>query len=215
MFSFSQKRLFWLGFALGVSAAPLGAQDEAASEMPLADDSEDEARRETVITSERVEMFAGDAESRFFFEDNVLVEATNLQATCDVLEVLVDRGVAEGAEDPPAATDPDAPPEVGAIQWIELRGNVIIEQAGRRATAGRAEILPRAGRVILMDNPRVNIEGRTVTGWKMVLHRDQRRVEVLSNPEAPNAETGGRVRATLPSVPDLGYRRSDKDADAN
>lgn len=159
---------------------------------------------DTVITSEQVQMFNGDTQNRFLFERDVVITGTNLNARCDELEVIVKRQSKKLT--PPA----NAAPGIGVIERIELRGSVVIEQLGRRATAGRAEILPREGRVVLMDGPRVTDGESVVTGWRMVLHRDQRRVEVHSNPDAAEGSPEGRTRIILPAVPDLGYDGADQ-----
>ncbi len=168
-----------------------------------------EAPPETIITSEQVTLFSGDLQNRFLFVGTVRIEATNLIATCDEMEVLTQRESAATADTTGSATSalPTAQSSpVGAVERIELRGSVVIQQGDRRATAGRAEIIPHLGRVVLFDAPVVTDGDSVVTGWRMVLHRDQRRVEVLSDPEAAPGSAGSRTRITLPTVPDLGYR---------
>lgn len=154
----------------------------------------DASPAQTVITSKQVEMLSGVEQNRFYFEGDVEVAATNLQATCDTMEVVALRAAASESQT-----------QMGTITRILMRGNVRIEQAGRTATAQEAEVLPHQGRVVLSGEPVVTDGEGTVTGWKMVLHQDQKRVEVLSDPEAAEGAPSGRTRITLPAVPDLGY----------
>lgn len=149
----------------------------------------------TVIESDHLELVTGSDENRFLFEGNVRIGGTNLTASCDRMEVLADRS---------PGSDPDATfGEIGAIQTIIAIGNVVIEQAGRKAEAGRAEIFPREGKVILTENPKVTDEkGMVATGPRMLLFQGERRV-VIEGTESSTAEE--RPTVTLPSLPDLGF----------
>ncbi|WP_309384568.1 LptA/OstA family protein [Cerasicoccus frondis] len=147
----------------------------------------------TVITSDNLELVGGDSENRFFFTGNVKITGTNLLATCDEMEVVAARS---GSPEKTVG-------EMGAIQSIIMIGNVIIEQSGRKATGGRAEIRPNEDKVILSEGPRVEDSRGVVTGWKMVLHKGERKVEVLSDPNATG--DSGRTRVQLPGFKDLGY----------
>lgn len=149
---------------------------------------------QTVITAQAVEMFSGETHNRFLFEENVEIRGTNLVATCDRMEVIAAR-VSAGA---------DTESSMGAIERIVMHGNVVIVQEERRATAGTAEILPAEGRVLLSEAPRVTDGQGTVTGYKMILHKDRKRVEILSDPNAPTTGNG-RATITLPPIQDMGY----------
>jgi lipopolysaccharide export system protein LptA len=154
-------------------------------------------RQQTVITSESVEMIAGEHENRFYFKGSVKIQGTNLVATCEEMTVLALRATSQ-------QTDPAASAQMGSIESITMQGSVVIEQAGRRATAGHAVLLPMQGTVTLTQTPVVTDGQGTVTGWKMVLHKGQRRVEILSDPSRAGT-TEGRARITLPAVGDLGF----------
>lgn len=148
---------------------------------------------ETVVTSDHLEMISGETENHFFFNGNVVVVGTNLKATGDKMTVVASRVGQNQAE--------GAVGEIGAISSILLQGNVVIEQAGRRATSGQAEIFPSEGRVVLTDNPVVvDSEGR-VTGYRMELLQGERRARVFGDPTS-----GERPRVTLPAMQDLGYQ---------
>lgn len=152
---------------------------------------------ETVIESNRLEMISGESINLFLFEEQVRVRGTNLSATADRMEVESMR-----VGDPTGATVG----QIGSIRRILLTGNVVIEQAGRQATAGRAELLPGEGKVILSENPVVVDAEGTVTGHRMTLLQGERRVLVEGAPDGP------RPRVTLPAIQDLGYRDPTRDA---
>lgn len=160
-----------------------------------ADPSSPPPAEETLITSETLEMVSGDDENRFFFIGNVRIISTNLVVTCDRLTVFSSRG-----------GDPDATlGEIGNIRQIVAEGNVVIEQAGRRATSGRATILPNQGRVVLEENPVLEDSQGRVEGWRMTLLRGENRALVEGGPD------GERPRVRLPTLPDLGSTRPPTD----
>jgi lipopolysaccharide transport protein LptA len=158
--------------------------------LPLSGDAEPEEPEETRITAESLEMVSIDEENRFFFIGNVEIEGTNLSVSCDRLTVISSR-----------AGDPDATlGQIGNIRQIVAEGNVIIEQSGRRAEAGRATINPNQGRVVLEENPVVIDSQGRVQGWRITLLRGENRAIVEGGP------AGERPRVTLPTLPNLGAR---------
>ena len=168
----------------GMSAVEAEAPSPGASPAP-----------KTVIESDYLELVTGTDQNVFLFEGNVRVEGTNLTAACDRMEVVASREV---------ELDPEATfGEIGAIEKIIALGSVVISQAGRTAEAGRAEIFPREGKVILTENPRVTDEkGMVATGPRMVLNQGERRV-VIEGTEASDPEE--RPTVSLPSLPNLGF----------
>jgi lipopolysaccharide export system protein LptA len=83
---------------------------------------------------------------------------------------------------------------------------VKIVQGDRVATCGRAEVFPGEDRIVLTENPVVEItsEHYVATGPKMVLYRGQRRAVIEGAP-------GQRVHISMPAIKDLGFP-SDKPA---
>lgn len=152
----------------------------------------DDQPQETVITSDNLELVGGDTENRFYFTDNVKITGTNLLATCDEMEVIAARS---GPSEKTVG-------QMGAIQKILMKGNVVIEQAGRTAMAGQAEILPAEDKVILTENPIVKDSQGTVTGFKMELLKGERKAKVFGD---PNDAEGGRTKVVLPGFKDLGF----------
>lgn len=153
----------------------------------------------TVITSDTMEM-RGSAERNYFtFRGGVQVRGTNLEIRCDLLTVIAGRGGDAVAE--------QVVGEFGALEAITAVGNVEIHQAGRSAYAGRAEVDPRAGTVVLKDGPKV-VDGEVeVTGYQFVLHRGERKFEVIP---APDGQGGaGRSTVRLGAMPDLGFEQDE------
>ncbi|MEM9227186.1 MAG: LptA/OstA family protein [Verrucomicrobiota bacterium] len=181
------KRLAYL--AAFVSSVALAANDQPITATPTFQD--------TVVTSDRLEMIGLETENQFFFYDNVVVTGTNLRATADEMTVFADRVVSK-------AEDDSGMGDLGTISKIILKGNVVIQQVGREATAEEAEILPRTGRVILTGGPPVvrDSEG-TVTGYRIELYKNEKKARVFGD---TSGESGERPRVTLPGFDDLGYQ---------
>lgn len=204
MKTFSSFILSVLAVAALVGApAAVAQQATAAAATAAVPDTPADAlnRPETVITSDELDMVGGEETNHFFFRGNVRIEATNMLATCDQMEVVSARQASAATAPAPAQADAAGAANIGSIREIIMTGNVIIAQEGRRATAGKATLYPQEGRVVLEDSPRVTDEQGTLSGWRMELNRGEKTVRILSNP----AE-GGRTRVTLPSMQDLGYR---------
>ena len=164
------------------------------SDVGEMEDAKSSESHKTVIQSESLEMRSTPKRNYFYFQTNVRVEGNNLLVTCNNLEVTATRG---GGEDDPNATIG----EFGTIESIVATGDVEILQAGRRAEAGRAQVLPHLGKVVLTENPRVYDVHGEVSGWRITLLKNERRVVVENNPE------DGRQRPTvvLSELPDLGF----------
>ncbi len=168
--------------------------------LPGAEESAQPAET-TVIVSDHLQMKSTEDKNYFYFDQNVQVEATNLVVKSDRMEIIALR---ENQENDPDATVG----EIGAIESIVATGNVEIFQTGRIAYAGRAEVLPREGKVVLSDSPRV-VDGETeISGWQIVLNKGERQVTVLPNPDKQASEAD-RERPTITlgggALPDLGF----------
>jgi lipopolysaccharide transport protein LptA len=149
----------------------------------------------TVITSAKLEMDNDGNHAWFVFSGEVRLTGNNLVMTCDRLEIRASR-----------VADLDAPiGQLGRIRRIIATGNVIIEQEGRRATAGRAEVLPLEDRIVVTENPVLTDNQGTVSGERMVFLRGERRAIVEGGASGP-------ARVTLPTLPNLGFPRDDSAA---
>lgn len=141
----------------------------------------------TVINSDTLEMQGTDERNYFYFRGDVHVTGNDLEIRCNELTVTAAR---TGGID-------DTVGEIGAIESIIAQGDVEIQQAGRRAVAGRAEVDPVKGTVVLSDNPRL-IDGEVeVEGYQFVFYRDDRRVQTIADPNPPPDRPGTRSRVTL------------------
>ncbi|WP_308986203.1 LptA/OstA family protein [Thalassobacterium sedimentorum] len=168
---------------LGFEAS--AATDSAVSEDKSTVDSNEDLE-ETVVTSQLLRMIEGPDHTVFRFTDTVTVSATNLETSCDRLDVT--------AREQPNA-DVDASTAL-AVEQIEALDNVVIQQTGRVATAKKATILPRAGQVVLEGDVVVEDDRGRVSGHRMTLLQGQRRAIVEGGGPA-----GERARITLPSMP--------------
>lgn len=153
----------------------------------------------TVITSRHLEMQGTTEKNYFYFSGDVEVKGTNLQILCDELTVVSLR------EGPSGATIGS----IGAIEEINARGSVEIHQAGRSAYAGRAEVNPKAGTVVLSESPRVVDDEVEVQGYQFVLHRGEKKFESVPDPNAP-AEEPSRSVVRLGAMPDLGFDQEEE-----
>ncbi|GAB4275837.1 MAG TPA: hypothetical protein DIU37_04715 [Opitutae bacterium] len=144
--------------------------------------------QETTITSDRLEKRTVEGQDRFYFYDNVQVVSQNMTAQCDTMEVFTEGRAGQGGTGL----------EMGAIRVIYAKGHVVIEQAGRKAYADAAEILPADGKVVLMGRARVVDKEGTVEGHKITLLKGEERAIV------EGGASGGRPKVILPSIPDLG-----------
>jgi hypothetical protein len=152
------------------------------------------AQERTLITSDELEMQGSGERNFFYFNGNVRVRGTNLSIDCDELTVVALR---EGTEE--AAIG-----RIGAIERIVARGSVVIEQAGRKAFAGLAEVDPVAGSVTLSEQPRIIDNDVEVEGYQFVLLKGQRKFISVPDPNAP-ADQPSRSVVRLGSLPDLGF----------
>jgi lipopolysaccharide export system protein LptA len=141
-----------------------------------------EAGPETEIHADNLEFLAVDEKATFVFSGNVVVNATNLNVTCDRMEITSLRE---------AETDA-AIGRMGRIQEIDATGNVIIRQGDRRATSGRAVLRPVDGLIVLTINPVLVDPQGIVAGEKITLFRGESRAVVE------------RPRLILNQIPDLG-----------
>jgi len=139
-----------------------------------------------VIESEGpMTMVSTDTETTVTHSRNVIVTGTNLRITCDHLEYVVLR------KGDPAATIG----KMDKFRSLVATGNVRIVQGDREAACGRAEVRPREDKIVLTDNPVVvsHDEGFRGAGETIVIHRGERRVEIL------------QPRLVGPPIKDLGF----------
>lgn len=161
----------------------LSAPNTAAEGTPPAD----LERVDTVVTSQVLRMIEEADHTLFRFTDAVRVEATNLSATSERLDVIA----REAVNPRPGAATPLQ------LERIEAHGGVEITQAGRISTAEKAFILPGEGKLVLEGDAVVDDERGRVSGHRMTLLQGQRRAIVEGG-----GSGDGRARITLPALPE-------------
>ncbi|BET69718.1 hypothetical protein ASA1KI_46360 [Opitutales bacterium ASA1] len=150
---------------------------------------------ETIITSEGpLQMRNDGVEAYFVMTDKVRLVGTNLEVTCDKLEVF-----AETKKDEGASADAKGFGGIGGIRRILATGNVVIVQEGRRATAGRAEVLPLEDKIELTENPAVTDPQGTMEGSRIEIFRGEQNA-VVHDP-----------KVLLRALPNLGFPRQPGD----
>lgn len=167
--------------------------------VPVPGMAEDLVDQKTVITSLHLEMQGTAEKNYFYFSGDVKVKGTNLEILCDDLTVISMR---EGPEGATIGT-------IGSIDKILASGSVEIHQAGRSAFAGRAEVNPQAGTVVLSQDPRIVDDEVEVEGYQFVLHKGDKKFESIPDPNAP-AEAPSRSVVRLGAMPDLGFDQEEE-----
>lgn len=154
----------------------------------------------TVIDSDSLEMQGTGERNFFYFRGNVHVSGQNLEIHCENLVITASRG---GDEDATVG-------EIGAIERIVASGDVEIQQAGRRAVAGRAEVDPVEGTITLSENPRI-IDGEVeVEGYAFVFYKDDKRIETIADPDA-TPDQPSRSRVSLGALPEIDFAQPEEE----
>jgi lipopolysaccharide export system protein LptA len=142
-------------------------------------------REATIVTSQLLRIIEEPKQTLFRFTEDVQVLATNLDTTCERLEVIALKQ---------ADTAPDVKEDLD-LQRIEAYENVVIKQTGRISTAKKAIFLPKEGKVVLEGRVVVKGgQGRTA-GHRMTLFQGQSRAIVEGG-----GPQGERARVTLPAM---------------
>lgn len=144
------------------------------------------------ISSDQVIMESFDTYNVFKFYNKVHMVGDDMDAFCDELEVIA-RKDGEGGVGVSNADN---------VEKIIARGNVIMEQEDRTIKAGRAEIFPGEGKLVLENNPEVISKDKgLVKGNRIVFYKDDKAY----------VEGGGegqeRPKVILSSLPDINQRK--------
>lgn len=143
----------------------------------------------TIVRSQILRMIEEPERTLFRFSGEVEISATNLEALCERLDVI--------AKEKMVSSPSNDATERLEVERIEAHESVEIKQSGRTATATRAIIMPREGKVVLEDNAVVNDERGRVSGYRMTLLQGQRKA-IVEGGGGPGQE---RARITLPALP--------------
>ena len=143
------------------------------------------APQKTTLDCEHAEMWSTGNVTRGVCTGSVTLVGTNLRIVCDRLEFTA-LGIGDKAS---------TLPTLDKFQYLLATGHVVILQADREATCGRAEVLPHEDKVVLTENPVLIDHGTdwTSAGEKITLLRGERRVSV------------DKSRVTGPAIQNLGY----------
>ena len=174
-----------------LALAIAGAQDQAA-EAPA-----EATLKPTVVEAERGRSETKDGLTYLIFSGSVKLSATNLDLTCNQLEIFARTKEEEGDE--PALGD------FSAIQKIVATGAVRIVQDQRTATAGRMEALPNEDVIILEDDPIVYQGAATIdgTGAQLIIRRGEGRIEMIGDAQ-------NKVRISAAPIEDFGYEKDEE-----
>jgi lipopolysaccharide export system protein LptA len=142
-------------------------------------------REATIVTSQLLRIIEEPKQTLFRFTEDVRVIGTNLDTTCERLEVITVNQ---------ADTAPDIKEDL-ELQRIEAYENVVIKQTGRTATAKKAIFMPKEGKVVLEGSAVVKGGQGRAAGHRMTLFQGQSRAIV----EGGGPE-GERARVTLPAM---------------
>lgn len=197
-----------LSIALFASSWLIG-QDEPATETPEEATSEppveqpgpkpfisDKPLVQTEIEAESLRAEITEEEGYLIGVGSVRMVATNLEITCNQIEVFTDVKDKDGN---------DTIGDVSSINRIIATGNVRIVQDQRTATAGLAEVYPRDD-FILLDNDPILYQGAITidgTGAQLKIHRGNGRVEWIGDPN-------NKIHISAPPLQDLGFEKTDE-----
>jgi len=167
---------------LGFAGGEIDGQGESESPGEVANPEPTTTRVRSLLLN----MVEEEDRTIFRFTDSVEVEATNLNATCERMDVITRKsGASEGTAGGQALD----------LQRIEVRGSLVIRQEGRTASAERGTILPKEGKLVLEENAVVKDSRGEVKGYRLTLLQGQRRALIEGG--GPESE---RARITLPGL---------------
>lgn len=142
---------------------------------------------DTELTSDYLEMISGDETTEFYLVGNVTLKGTKINMTSDELRITAAK-----------IGDADATiGKMGNVISILAIGNVKINEEGRSAESGRAELFPEEKRILLTDNPILTENNQTISGEEVEWFAGQRRAQVRGGEQ--------RVVVTIGAVPEFGF----------
>ena len=150
---------------------------------------------QTEIEAETLEAEITEDQGYLIGRGSVKLTATNLEITCNQIEVFTDVKDKDGN---------DTLGELSSIQKIIATGNVKIVQEERMATSGRAEVFPNEDFILLDEDPIVYQNDITIdgTGAQMRILRGNGRVELIG-------DTNNKIRVTGRPIEDFGFEENE------
>lgn len=179
--------LVWLALVSG--------QDAASGETDPSLSSTGKPLVQTEIEAETLEAEITEEKGYLIGRGSVKLTATNLEITCNQIEVFTDVKDKEGN---------DTLGDLSSIRRIIATGNVKIVQEERMATSGRAEVYPNDDYILLDEDPIVYQNDITIdgTGAQMRILRGNGRVELIG-------DSNNKIRVTGRPIEDLGFEENE------
>ena len=175
--------------------ALVSGQDAASGEADPNLSSTGKPLVQTEIEAETLEAEITEEKGYLIGRGSVKLTATNLEITCNQIEVFTDVKDKEGN---------DTLGDLSSIRRIIATGNVKIVQEERMATSGRAEVYPNDDYILLDEDPIVYQNDITIdgTGAQMRILRGNGRVELIG-------DTNNKIRVTGRPIEDLGFEENE------
>ena len=150
---------------------------------------------QTEIEAETLEAEITEENGYLIGRGSVKLTATNLEITCNQIEVFTDVKDKDGN---------DTLGDLSSIRRIIATGNVKIVQEERMATSGRAEVYPNDDYILLDEDPIVYQNDITIdgTGAQMRILRGNGRVELIG-------DTNNKIRVTGRPIEDFGFEENE------
>ena len=150
---------------------------------------------QTEIEAETLEAEITEENGYLIGRGSVKLTATNLEITCNQIEVFTDVKDKDGN---------DTLGDLSSIRRIIATGNVKIVQEERMVTSGRAEVYPNDDYILLDEDPIVYQHDITIdgTGAQMRILRGNGRVELIG-------DTNNKIRVTGRPIEDFGFEENE------
>lgn len=178
-----------------LSPALISGQDGASGEADPNLSSTGKPLVQTEIEAETLEAEITEENGYLIGRGSVKLTATNLEITCNQIEVFTDVKDKDGN---------DTLGDLSSIRRIIATGNVKIVQEERMVTSGRAEVYPNDDYILLDEDPIVYQNDITIdgTGAQMRILRGNGRVELIG-------DTNNKIRVTGRPIEDFGFEENE------
>ena len=178
-----------------LSPALISGQDGASGEADPNLSSTGKPLVQTEIEAETLEAEITEENGYLIGRGSVKLTATNLEITCNQIEVFTDVKDKDGN---------NTLGDLSSIRRIIATGNVKIVQEERMATSGRAEVYPNDDYILLDEDPIVYQNDITIdgTGAQMRILRGNGRVELIG-------DTNNKIRVTGRPIEDFGFEENE------
>jgi len=145
------------------------------------------SKADTIITSDRQILIEGVDKDRYFFEGNVVVTGSDMNATCGKIEVVMKDELGKSSKQ---------------ISQIIATEKVVITQNTKEAHAGRVDIFPAEEMLVLSENPYVlNKENNTkAVGHRMTYRKGKKGVSIEGSTGDDKSQPKKRPTIILPSM---------------